>query len=56
MLELESVLDRMADQGMQWGDILALTHSHLQVHRPDAQEVYEEDGSHPVFRYGPKEE
>lgn len=54
LLELENVLDRMANQGMQWGDILNQVRGHLEVHRPDAQEEYL-DGSNPVFYYGPKE-
>jgi len=54
LLDLEKVLDRMVDQhDLQWGDVLALVHQHLQVHRPDAQETYEDDNSHPVFYYGP---
>lgn len=55
LLELEEILDEMVDKhDLQWGDILSLVHSHLVIHRPDAQEEYL-DGSHPIFYYGPKE-
>lgn len=57
LLKLEKLLDQMVDsQDLQWGDVLALVHQHLQVHRPDAQETYVKDGSHPVFYYGPAPE
>lgn len=53
LLQLEELLDEAIDEhGLQWGDILALVHGHLQVHRPDAQEEYVEGGS-PKFYYGP---
>ena len=52
LLDLEVVLDKLADQGLQMGDILALVHSHLLVHRPDVVEVYDADGSSPQFFYG----
>ncbi len=55
LLKLEKVLDKMVDvHGLQFGDILNLVKGHLEVHRPDAQEIYE-DGSSPVFYYGPGE-
>ena len=47
------LLDEMMDtHDLQWGDVLNLVHGHLEIHRPDAQEEYEEGGN-PVFRYGP---
>jgi hypothetical protein len=55
LLELEVVLDKMCDQGLQLGDILALVNSHIAVHRPDAIEVYTADGSSPVLKYGHKD-
>jgi hypothetical protein len=56
LLELEVVLDKMVDHGLQLGDIHALVHSHIWTHRQDAIEVYEEDNSRPVFRYGHKDQ
>lgn len=53
LLDLEIVLDEMCDHDLQWGDILALVHMHLQVHRPDAKEEYL-DGDTPIFFYGPE--
>jgi hypothetical protein len=56
LLDLEEVLDEMIDDhDVQWSDILSLIHSHLVVHRPDAQEEYTEGGN-PVFYYGPKKD
>lgn len=54
LLDLEPLLDEMVDQGLQTGDILALVFSHLQIHRPDAQEEYT-DGTKPIYYYGPKD-
>ena len=56
LLELEIVLDDMCDQGLQLGDILALVHAHIWVHRKDAVEVYTADKSNPVFKYGHKDQ
>jgi hypothetical protein len=56
LLELETVLDKMCDQGLQLGDIHALVHSHIWTHRQDAIEIYEKDNSRPVFRYGHKDQ
>lgn len=54
LLDLEKLYDEMIDDhGVQWADILGHAHQHLEVHRPDAQEEYVEDDSHPVFYYGP---
>ncbi len=53
LLDLEPLIDELCDQGLQWGDILALIKAHLDVHRPDAQEEYL-DGTHPEYYYGPK--
>jgi len=55
LLELEAVIDKMADSGLQWGDIIGLVYFHLMIHRPDAQEEYT-DGSKPELYYGPKNE
>lgn len=55
LLDLEVLLDEMCDQGLQLGDILSLVHSQIQVHRQDAIEVYDDDGTSPIMYYGPKE-
>jgi hypothetical protein len=54
LLEHEVVIQKMVDHGLQWGDILALTHGYLMVHCPGAQEKYVKGGT-PVQYYGPKE-
>jgi hypothetical protein len=54
LLDLEPLLDEMVDQGLQTGDVLALIKSHLDIHRPDAKEEYE-DGTSPIYYYGPKD-
>ncbi len=57
LLELEAVLDEMVDEHeLQFGDILGLVHTHLTVHRPDAQEEYLDGSGHPTFFYGYKKE
>jgi hypothetical protein len=56
LLELEFIYDEMVDDHeLQMGDILALTHMYLQVHRPDCIEKYT-DGGIPIFYYGSEEE
>lgn len=54
LLDLEIILDEMADSGLQLGDILALVKSHIEIHRPDAIEQYEE-GGRPIYYYGAPE-
>lgn len=52
--ELEAVLDDLTENhGLQWGEVLALVHNWLSVHSPGSQEEYE-DGSNPIYYYGPK--
>lgn len=55
LLDLEPLLDEMQEShALQWGDILNLIFGHLQAHpHPNAQEIYEDDNSSPVFYYGP---
>jgi len=55
LLDMEPLMDEFCDAGLQWGDVLALVHAYLMVHRPDAKEKYLDDSSSPVFYYGPKE-
>lgn len=54
LLELEVVLDKMVNQGLQLGDILALVKAHCEIHRQDCIEEYI-DGTRPVFYYGHKD-
>ncbi len=51
LFELEETLDKMVEHGLQKGEILALVNVYLDIHQPQAQEVYE-DGTSPVFSYG----
>lgn len=54
LLDLEPLMLEMADaHGLQWGDILALVKSYLDIHCPHAQEEYT-DGTNPIYYYGPK--
>lgn len=54
--DMETLISEMVDDhDMQWGEILNIIRGYLEVHRPDAQEEYE-DGGHPTFYYGPKSE
>lgn len=51
----ELIMEMCDDHEMQWGEIFAVIRGYLEIHRPDAQEVYE-DGSNPVYFYGAIEE
>lgn len=54
LLEIEKLREELIDShDYQWYDILFEAYGWLMVHRPDAQEEYE-DGGHPEFYYGPK--
>lgn len=54
--DMELLLDEMIeDHDLQWHEILYLVYGWLKVHRPDAQEVYTDDGKSPEFYYGPKQ-
>lgn len=56
LLDMEPLLIEMCDQHeLQWGDVLGLVFSYMQIHLPGAQETYSEDGSHPIMYYGPRE-
>jgi len=51
--DLEELLGEMVDvHDLQTGEIMSLVHNWIEVHRPDAREEYE-DGSSPIFYYGP---
>lgn len=53
-LELEKLLSEMIeDHDLQWGEILGLVHTWLQIHAPEAKEEYCDNGSNPIFYYGP---
>ena len=52
--DLEQVILEMTmDHELQWGEVLNLVRGYMEIHCPGAQETYTEDGSHPVFYYGP---
>jgi hypothetical protein len=53
LLEMEMLLNEAMNHGLQWGDMLALVHSWLMIHRPGDREEYTEGGN-PEFYYGPK--
>lgn len=56
LLDLEILLQEMTDEnqhGMQYGDVLSLIFSWLEIHAPHAKEEYI-DGGHPEFFYGYK--
>lgn len=56
LLDMEKILDEMVDtHDVQMGDILNLVRGHLETHRPDCIEEYD-DGGHPVFYYVPGQE
>jgi hypothetical protein len=51
LLKMEPLLEKLVDDhNLQWYDVLFLVFGWLMVHRPDAQEEYE-DGTRPVFFY-----
>ena len=55
LLDMEPLLDELlVDHDLQHGDVLALVYQHMVVHNPNQIEEYE-DGSNPIFYYGPKE-
>lgn len=51
--DMEPLLLELVDHELQWGEILALTHSYLMIHAPGMQEEYE-DNTNPVYYYGVK--
>ena len=52
-LDLEVILEEMVDSHeLQMGEILAIVKAWVEIHRPDALEIYE-DGSNPFYFYGP---
>ena len=55
LLEMEPlILEMVVKHDLQHGDILNLVNGYLEVHCPGAKEVYDEDGSSPVFSYAPR--
>lgn len=56
LVDLETILDKMCDEGLQLGDILALVYQQIHTHRQDAVEVYVDDNSSPVLKYGHKDQ
>jgi hypothetical protein len=54
LLDMEPLLIELAESHqLQFGDILNLVRGYLEVHLPNAREVYTEDDSSPVMYYGP---
>lgn len=51
LFEIEALIDKLANKGLQKGDILKLVEAYIDVHRPDCIEEYT-DGSNPVMVYG----
>lgn len=52
--ELEEIYDELIDDhNMQMGDMLYWLWGHLKIHRQDCIERYMDDGSSPIFKYGP---
>lgn len=52
LLDLEPLLEELTEEhDLQHGDVLALVHSWLQIHAPEAREEYL-DGTSPEFFYG----
>lgn len=55
LLDAEKLVDEAIDShDVQWGDLIFWMYGHLMIHRPDAQEVYVSDDSHPILYYGPR--
>ena len=53
--DMEELLYEMVDDHkMQKNEVLSIIASWIDVHYPDAIEMYE-DGSNPIFYYGPKD-
>lgn len=51
LLGMEPLLLELVDHQLQWGDILNLVRGYLEVHAPEARELYE-DGTEPQMYYG----
>lgn len=50
--DMELLLQEMTDiHELQYGEVLVLVYSWLEVHAPHAKEVYVKDGSSPTFFY-----
>lgn len=54
-LDMEKLLVEMTeDHDLQWGEVLGLVHTWLQIHAPQAQEEYTDGSESPIYYYGPK--
>jgi hypothetical protein len=54
-LDMEKLLEEMTeDHDLQWGEVLGLVHTWLQIHAPQAQEEYVSSNNSPIFYYGPR--
>jgi hypothetical protein len=56
LLEFEIVLNKLYDRGLQLGDVLGIAFTQTWAHRMDAVETYTSDDSHPILKYGHKDE
>lgn len=54
LLAMEPLLQQLASQGLQMGDILWLIYGYYKTHDPTVMEEYE-DGTEPILFYGHKE-
>lgn len=55
--DLEPLLEEMVDgHELQSIDVMALVYQWLETHRPGCFPVYTDDGSSPVFYYGPRKD
>jgi hypothetical protein len=48
------ILELVVDHDCQWGEVLGIVKTYMEIHCPDAQEHYT-DGTRPVYYYGHKE-
>jgi hypothetical protein len=55
LLDLEVVLDKLYDNGLQLGDVLGIVYTQTHAHRMDAVETYNKDNTHPVLSYHHKD-
>ncbi len=56
LLDMETLLEELTDEdkhSLQYGEILYLIYSWLEIHAPHAKEIYL-DKSSPILYYGPK--
>ena len=53
--DLEPLLfELVCNHELQFGEVLALVHSWLQIHAPQAQEIYNDGSGSPIYSYSPQ--